>query len=605
MQKPDPAALKELCIVTLTKIYWMTHRYQTLLREITTPTLPTFVTSCLNLVSQKKAVGPTSLEEGVFQSFAMLVPRHTTVFRPFASQIRSAVRPYLAPTLSDQFFVSSSLRNSARALAVILHQTAAKNTGGEEWGKAVRELIKDIHATSDLVFRAVVEDWESIAGYIGEAIDVNQELQGDGVGDALPLWTGIHAGVERLTGRLELLAEYFRMETAAPVAISLGLIMDMVTRMLSIPIPMSESSTSNRGARLHPAIDRDEKDGLWAGMPQVYVAALQLVDALAVRLEDNFLPLALESYDQLAWVFEYGKHSPEFRLMAYNVTAKTLSHIGQSLNQIQCGKVAAIVQACCTDLQETYMHEEGNAPNGMVQKENNADAFLRSKINTPVELGTKDTELSTAGSALLPVLLSHLPQHYLGLSLRSLIDRTAILTHNKDAMVASILNPFVGKNGAALASILPHLTRSFGHDATVELLLRPRMPTVPATGVRAITENAVGLEEEDEEMNYQVDSTTQRDVATLPTATASIAASAPGLNTAAPVQPLMHQSTFGTSNTLLSVPTMNSNVMGATAARDRPSNEPVDVPMAEDDDSSDNESVHLTMHLDTDSEDED
>src|SRR6266487_1997570 len=183
----------------------MTHQYQTLIREITTPTLPTFVTACLNLISTKLSTRPSgipsSLVETMFQSFAMLVPRHTTIYRPFVTQIRSAARFYLAPTLSDGLLVSSSLRESARRLVVVLHQTVPKNAGGEEWGKAVRELVKDVHLTADHVFRAVVEDWESTAGYAGQGIDVNQELSGGGrTNEDLPRWTGLHAGVERLTG---------------------------------------------------------------------------------------------------------------------------------------------------------------------------------------------------------------------------------------------------------------------------------------------------------------------------------------------------------------------------------------------------------------------
>ncbi|KAK0116141.1 hypothetical protein ONS95_013172 [Cadophora gregata] len=616
--KPDASAVKELCVMTLTKIYSMSQQYQTLIREITTPTLPTFVTSCLNLLStssKKSPGGLMSLEEVVFQSFAMLLPRHTAIFRPFASQIRLAVRPFLAPTSSDDFFASSSLRESARRLAVILHQTAAKNTSGEEWGKAVRGLVKDIHVTADHVFRAVVEDWESAAGYVGEAADVNQELHGGSAsGDDLPSWMGIHAGVDRLTGRLELLAEYLKVETAAPVALPLGAIMDMITRMLSIAIPSSQYSAGKSEARLHPAIDRDERDGLWAGMPQVYVAALQVVDTLSVRLEHGFLPLAQESFDQLAWVFEYGKHSPEFRSVAYIVTAKILFYVGQSFNQAQCDKLTGVYQACCQDLQEAHpnfvdiaaVDDAGSKPQGNP----NAGAFLRSRVTVPTEHHIANPALNAAAQDLLPMFLSHLPQQYLKLATRSLVDRTSILTHNKDAMLASILNPIFANNGSALPGILPHLTREFSDDATVEILLRPRMPLVPSTATRSVANEVVDENPEDEDMDYSAESTSLQTQNTSTSAPVrqdpSAVASQPGFgsSTDTPQHTLLHHSTFGIDTSSEAIPSMNGNFMGTTASSgiSQAQQEHPDESMDQDDDSSGDESVHLTMELDTDSD---
>jgi pre-rRNA-processing protein RIX1 len=177
----------------------------------------------------------------------MMLPRHTTIYRPFTSQIRLAIRPFLAPTSSDDLFVSRSLNESSQRLAVLLHQTAPKNAGGEEWGKAVRDLVHSVHRTADHVFRAVVEDWESAAGYSAKAVDVNQLLSGGGkAAEDLPQWTGIHAGVERLTGMLEFLAEYFRSETSTPVAIPLASILDVVTRMLSIAVPPASAESCER-----------------------------------------------------------------------------------------------------------------------------------------------------------------------------------------------------------------------------------------------------------------------------------------------------------------------------------------------------------------------
>lgn len=605
-QKPDPVVTKELCIITLTKIYCMTHAYQTLVREITTPTLPTFITSCLNLVSkptQRSHGSAPSIDEVVFQSFTLLIPRHTTIYRPFISQIRLASRAYLAPTSSDSISVPTSTKKSVQRLNVILHLTAPKNTGGEEWAKAVRELIKNVHGTADLVFRAVVEDWESTAGYHAESVDVNRELQGGGTANEdLPVWNGIHAGTGRLSGLLELLAEYLKNDTTNPVAIPVGAIFDLINRMLSIPIPSSDTSSGLGGARLHPAVDRDEKDGLWAGLPQIYAAALSLVDAVAERLQESFISLAQGSFDQLTWVFAYGKHSPVFRLAAYRNAAQILKLVGSSFDRISGPKLSILIKACCHDLYSetesatTKLNAVGTTAKNLKGQGNgashNADTYLRSIGDSPTSTSTRDVALAAAAGELLPLFMSHFPQQHLDISMRSLIERTSILSHNKEAMLASILNPFVGKNGRALATILPHLARDFASDSTVEILLRPRMPLV-AHGILHSSRDAIDQMSDDEDYEMNADPTPLHDnLRAEAMRDDNIVTSQPGLapipssHVAIPVEPLKVPSTSYQGTPI----TDNSN-----------SAHTQDVNM--DDDSSDSdESVHLEMQLDTDSE---
>jgi len=552
-----------------------------------------------------------------------MLPRHTTIYRPFTSQIRLAIRPFLAPTSSDDLFVSRSLNESSQRLAVLLHQTAPKNAGGEEWGEAVRDLVHRVHRTADHVFRAVVEDWESAAGYSAKAVDINQLLSGGGkAAEDLPQWTGIHAGVERLTGMLEFLAEYFRSETSTPVTIPLASILDVVTRMLSIAVPpaSAESANGHGAARLHPAIDRDERDGLWCGMPQIYVAAVQLVNTIAERMEDAFLAISQSSFDQLAWVFQFGKHNPEFRLAAYNLTAKTLFYAGQSFDRPQVGRISGIIRSCCNDLHSAdpaVVHigaaeRFGKKTPSSLDSSNhhNADTFLKTTTALNLEVPL-DLPLAIAAEKLLPLLLSHVPQHYLDISLRSMVERTAILTHNKSAMLASILNPFVGKNGKAMASILPHLARKFAGDEVVEILLRPRMPLLPSPNTQLSNGEGVWDDDEDEEMDtYPESASIEEDRSRAFPIVRDAVAAHPGFGTATgtpidhpPPQPRTGFGFHDTSSPALpSMSTSGATLLeSSTEVRGTPKEYHTDI-MDEDEESSGNESVHLTMQLDTDSD---
>lgn len=614
----------------------MALQYQTLVREITTPTLPTFVTSCLNLIapksSAKRADVPASLVEVIFCSFAKLLPHYPTLYRPEASRIRIAAKPYLAPTLLDGF-VPSSLKESSRRLVVLLHLAAVKNAGGEEWAKAVRDILKQIHVTADQVFRAVVEDWESTAGYLGEAVDVNQELAGgSNAVDGLPPWSGVYAGIDRLAGLLSMLQEYIKGETSAPVSIPIGAIMDMITRMLSIAMP--SSSEPSGGVRLHPAVDRDERDGLWSGIPQIYIAALELIDTIADRLQEGFVSLAPGALDQVTWLFSSGRSHLSFLPQAYHLSGTLLRLVGKSLGKRQTTKLLPIIRSCCRELQcRSSQSITAGSPSGVMLQgpqppSLHASIHAESSTPLPADMNSKQsTDLVTAASGLLPLLVSHLPQRYLDIPLRSLIERTAVLTHNKDAMLACIMNPFVGKDGRAITGIIPYATKEFGNDATIELLIRPRMPVVPAVTEGSSSSGATIPEEpEDEDMVTPHDSAEEQprphEAARMQHPSEqngpSHSLERQGFgDSRSSVSSLRHSEfSASTSNqTTFEAPHFQSHSLhisrhtdtshGTSTRTHIPSSEPIDhgdVRMNDESSDSDDESVHLTMELDTDPE---
>ncbi|PTB75756.1 hypothetical protein M440DRAFT_1457981 [Trichoderma longibrachiatum ATCC 18648] len=170
VQKGDPAASKELAVVTLTKIFMLVHPYQTLVREVATPFLPAFGTACLQLIKSKAEAqspsAPLTLVETICSSFSTLIPLYPPTFRPFSSQIRTAVGVYLAPTCSDEISVPVSLQRAARRLMASIHFVAAKSSGSEEWAKLVDGIIQEFHTTADQVLRAVDESPQALLAAI-------------------------------------------------------------------------------------------------------------------------------------------------------------------------------------------------------------------------------------------------------------------------------------------------------------------------------------------------------------------------------------------------------------------------------------------------------
>ncbi|KAK4106762.1 hypothetical protein N658DRAFT_439538, partial [Parathielavia hyrcaniae] len=485
LQKPDPLATKELCIVALTKIYMLLQGYPTLIREMATPTLPSYVLACLQLVkppaSGKPLKVPAAFVDTVACSLSRLVVLYPTTLRPSAGDMKAALRAYVAPTWSDHLVVPQSLRESCRRLFVLLSYTAAKNGSSEEWTKALRTTVQHCHDTLDQIFRAVVESWESTTGYRGQAARSGADPSGGGdTAQEFPTWTGVQAGAERLIGLLEFLAEYFNNPTKAPVTVPLGELLDLASRITLVTAPAGPEDS----VQTNPAIGRDEKAELWSVLPDIHIAVLRLHQATIRRLRENAVPLATEILDQMVRASTASRHLPAMRETAYALTSQLLSLCGPILPKLTVDSITPLIQSACRDILLSTGHLEPPLPAAQQQQQpqssttttkpnpnttasTNADAYLTTTTNPAQPTTTSHTKAATS---LLPLLLSHLPQPHLAPDLRALLDRTAVLSHARDTMLASCLHPYRDSRGRYYPSILPFVVRRFPRDQGVEVL---------------------------------------------------------------------------------------------------------------------------------------
>lgn len=504
LQKPDPVTTKRLCIITLTRIFVLTREYQTLVREITTPSLPGFITSCLNNVSSRtssqdvrKPNVHSPLLETVLEALGELLPHHPTSFRPFVSQIRSLILPLIAPTPSNLLHDGSTKQSvvetgsstrpctaAAQRLFVLLHCCAAKNTSGDEWNKALRTTVANIHIITDQVFRATFEDWEP--SNKTQVNGTNPKDYGTIISDAgldllgLPQWKGIHAGCERLSGLLLLLQSSLETKNSSMVSLPVGAVVDVVTRVLSLLVPAAADPRPYEGGpRLNPEITREEREALWARLPQIHVAALRTLSTLLARLGAASSALPHGLLDLLLWVFRSEHTLEEIRTNIYKLVLQILVQVGPSLPRSVVSSMSPLIRSCCKDLLPSQERPgpDSKTPGNKIAQSNgmsstNADSFLVTATSSNIQICSP--ELQAAAAALLPLLLMSLPQNTLSFSLRSQIDRTAILSRNKEAMLASVLNPPTGKKGSS--SIMPLLARGFPESPAVEAVIRPRMP---------------------------------------------------------------------------------------------------------------------------------
>ena len=518
----------------MTSIFLLTHEHQSIVREITTPSLPGFITSCVSIA---KIDAPGSLAEAVLQAFIEIVPHHPTSFRPFVGQIRSVISLLIAATPSnvprrthddevhDQLATTSEqLAQSSRRLLVLLNVCAPKNAAGEEWTKSLQQVIEAAHCTADQVFRAVPEDWGPSITRSRTATDPASyaaTVSNDGTDPLdLPSWRGIHAGVERLDGLLQTLHAFIATPTLMVVSFPLGALLDVVNRILSMLPP-----SNGRNPRTNPEISREEREGLWVGLPLLHVSTMTLASLLISRLGHALAPASDLILEQVLWVLQNEHANSDIRRTTYELTSQILALFGHSLPTTLSKPLSTCIKLCCEDLlpppepkpiKEPAPTSTSKKPSHNGSSLINADSYLKTQFNHP-SISKPSTDLQIAAAALLPLFLSHLPPDFLSFSLRTQIDRTAILTQNKQAMVASVLNPPVKRKGRKDASsIMPVLARSFPECVEVEALIRPRMPVrQPRRGEEGESQSEG---DEDEDMQVEVPDTyaTNKNEAALP-----------------------------------------------------------------------------------------
>lgn len=402
---------------------------------------------------------------------------------------------------------------NARRLFVLLHVCGPKGTAGEEWVKSLQTILTSTQKTADRVFRALVEDWrpprERIDGL--QATSYSEVVSDQrSVPLALLGWTGIYAGVERLDGLLHTVKAFIASITSAPVVLLMSNIMNLVDRVLSALQPNSAKSSRNR-----PEISRDEREGLFAALPQLHVTAMGILSRVILRLDHGFAATSHIALDEIFWVLDNESHDDKIRKAAYEVVSQILRLFGPSLPRPHATSLSRCIKLACADLLPSaeISSQEGEAfvPNGKKSvngaRSSNADSYLKT-AETRSQVPSGSADVVEAARRLLPLTLTNLPSGFLSYATRCQIDRTAILTNDKEAMLASIMNPPISAKGQKTASsIIPLLARAYPEAPEVEALLRPQMPMLQSR-----CRNGETTASDEEEDLYQQISRTKSDL---------------------------------------------------------------------------------------------
>ena len=488
--RPDPAATKKLCIVTLTRCFLLSHSHLSIVRELTTPVLPAFLAACLKILK-----GPFAPDESLLlvtlQSLNELLPYHPASFRPYQAHIRSCILPMLASTPSSSQQAQGDLRetktsytevvaNSARRCFVLLLGCDPKRAEADEWSKVIHLLCQTIHATADRVFRALIEDQASleVRGPLQSAAETVSSSTADPMD--LPSWTGIQGGIERLVGLLSTLQAFLATSTNSPSPIPVGIIVRIFNRLMSVFPPSG-------GGRIKPQIARDEREGLVHGLPYIHARVIDLISSLIERTRQGAVSFHGEFLEPCLWVLDLEKPNLELRTAVYNFVHRSIMQLSLSFPYSLRSPLSNCLILCCEDLaplekkpeygrsgmpRETHRSVTGGA------NQASAHAYVKS---TPIQADRKpsQTEIQFIATKLIAAALVYLPNGFLFRAVRVRMDRTAISAGGENMLVASVLYPSTtGQGYRSSTSLLPFLTRAYPNSSHGEALMKPRMPLI-------------------------------------------------------------------------------------------------------------------------------
>lgn len=452
----------------------------------------------MNVVSMKSPSEPirklrqkTPLLVTVFHALLELIPRHPTIFRPFSSQIHSLILPFVGSVSSVSHPDAEAVIRLSQQLFISLHHCAPKNTSADEWGVACKSTIHSIHATADHLFRAVVEQWESTNTTRNQTPKPQNRggiISSEGPDPlGLPPWRGLQAGAQRLRSLLKLLTQFVSTGTNSAVSMPLGLMVDLASRLNSLTVPFEDADGIQNAMQYNPEIAKDEREDLLSELPAIHFETLNLLSCIAETFKDGIAPVSQNILEQTIWVFEAERFSKDVRTSTYHLLSNLLPILGPSISTSTMSSVTPAIRSCCYDLcppptvgnSEEFHNSESKVKPAIRPTSTNADSFLSPKLrdSSVAKVLGLSPGLVAAASSLLPSLLHYLPVEYISTHLRAEIDRTAIFTNNRKAMVSSVINPgHAIKGRRENPSIAPFLARSYPSEFEVESFLRPRMP---------------------------------------------------------------------------------------------------------------------------------
>ncbi|EME81876.1 uncharacterized protein MYCFIDRAFT_32496 [Pseudocercospora fijiensis CIRAD86] len=506
LKKPDPPTTRNLALITLTRIFMLTWDYANLVRDITTPSLTALLPICLSNLENKRC--SSSEFQTILEAFVTLLPRHPTIFRNNEARLRSILASVLSGVSLHSgapLAYSASQQAAAERVLVLLHHCAPKQGSGEKWIDTWKAHIHAAHATCDRVFRAIHEHWQS-----GTAVEpsapthkiLNGDLESENEDAAgLKPWKGVYAGAQRLVALLRIIEAHLTTATSTSISVPIGMLEDLLARIFSV-VPAIAKQDS---LKPNNQISKHEREAMFAALPSIHVAALQLTASVHTRFQLAASALTNITIEQILPVFQ-AQHDDSVREAVFALVQHFIDRSGLSMTRNEVSDLSPILKAACQEVFPAgeLKSQSQNGTGGVKQQLGLSGGQVTQSHPTQ-----RSTVVESARN-LLYAALRKVDAAALSPQIRAQIDRAAILTQDRQLLIASVMNPARKNNTSqSESSLMPFLAREFGDCIETEALLRPRMPLirVAKSGYEGVdadeADHASDNEEENEDDDFE------------------------------------------------------------------------------------------------------
>ncbi|KAF2218771.1 rRNA processing/ribosome biogenesis-domain-containing protein, partial [Elsinoe ampelina] len=469
LRKPDPPSTRALYITTLTRIFVLTWPYPSLVREITTPSLSPFIKTCLGNIT-----APTRDESElriVLESLICLVSHHHTTFRTHVRDIGNVLRNETGSTDVQASIpgkvLHPSTRDTAARLSAALHQCEPKQGYATSWENEISSLVEDSHRFLNAVLSGVEEDLDSaLSAAKAEVVKYFHTQPSD------RRVAAIQTNAQTVVYTLEKVLHHILSDSTGPITFKMHLVNSVIQRICTM---VNSVPADGPAVRFAVDVTRDERDACVAVLPELHTAALQLLQGILARFPNSNAYLAQSWIPLLRWVFQAEHPQLDVRLACYRTAQKILIAAGSTLSREVTEQLYPIIKAACADLVGSVdsairiSHAGTNA---------SADGLLKQASKSDQRRVLLPAGLRVASSELLLAAQTHLSADNISADVRTEMDRTAILIQQKDAILASVLNPRVKQDGSRESSLLPFLAHAAKSDASLKAILQPRVPVL-------------------------------------------------------------------------------------------------------------------------------
>lgn len=492
LSKPEPAAILSTTIAAVTRALCDTHQLPDLRRELTASVLTTFITTTMSLLitirteDGTEKLSSSGVAQTILHCYNLLLPRFSSAFKPHVVR--------LTKLLSDP--LPASCDHLGKCLQIRLRFSRVRGGDQESWRTGLESAMEQLHALlSDLLSPLIETPFYGREGY-WKASSESRGTDDQSTQSSL---------VRLICDRLSRLEAYFSVPTSESIPVDIGLLTSLIRRCFAAVLDQDTRKSQNHpivAARVRPGADRGLIDGLRSHLPRLHIATIRLLRIILIRCGRHVSCTAPIMLRDVCNVLLAESWHINLRVTIYHLIPQLLRLQGVSRSRAESHALMHVLRIACDDCLAAGWSErrvqQGLLNGNSKESENPISVGRNQRVDKDSQnlLVHHQTPIQKAASQILAPAIEFIPNTVLAQALRTTIEKTAILTRNRDAMIAAALNPPRTNGAHQRATLIPHLAREYTNDVVIQSLLKPRMPCMNASQVNATSDEEDDMDDE-------------------------------------------------------------------------------------------------------------